>query len=305
MKVAIIIPCYNSEKTIYKVVEATTHYMRELKFDFEFVLVNDCSKDNTFGVVKKIVQDFDNVTGIDLAKNAGQHNALLAGMRAVDADYYIGMDDDMQTHPSQIHILFEKLFEGYDIVYGTYEHKKTSTFRKLGSWFNNYTVAKMIGKPKEMKISSFWVIKKFVRDYAIEYNSKYTNLQGIFLRSSAKITNVKIQHFERMFGVSNYTLKKLLLLWSSVLNYSLILFRIPLILGTGLLTISGIHLIVLLVMFIVKYNINYGIGIILFISEFLGGIILFFEGILGEYVGRLFMVETKEPQSVIREVIKH
>lgn len=305
MKVAIIIPCYNSEKTIYKVVETTTHYMRELKFDFEFVLVNDCSKDNTFGVVKKIVQDFDNVTGIDLAKNAGQHNALLAGMRAVDADYYIGMDDDMQTHPSQIHILFEKLFEGYDIVYGTYEHKKTSTFRKLGSWFNNYTVAKMIGKPKEMKISSFWVIKKFVRDYAIEYNSKYTNLQGIFLRSSAKITNVKIQHFERMFGVSNYTLKKLLLLWSSVLNYSLILFRIPLILGTGLLTISGIHLIVLLVMFIVKYNINYGIGIILFISEFLGGIILFFEGILGEYVGRLFMVETKEPQSVIREVIKH
>ena len=111
MKVAIIIPCYNSEKTIYKVVEETTRYMKEMvDTRFEFILVNDCSKDNTFGIIKKIVQDFDNVTGIDLAKNAGQHNALLTGMRAAEADYYIGMDDDMQTHTSQIHILFEKLF---------------------------------------------------------------------------------------------------------------------------------------------------------------------------------------------------
>ena len=306
MKVAIIIPCYNSEKTIYKVVEETTHNMKEMKgADFEFVLVNDCSKDNTFGVIRKIVQDFNNVTGIDLAKNAGQHNALLAGMREAEADFYIGMDDDMQTHPSQIHILFEKLSEGYDIVYGTYEHKKTSSFRKLGSWFNNYTVAKMIGKPKEMKISSFWVIRRFVRDYAIQYNSKYTNLQGIFLRSSAKITNAKIQHFERMVGVSNYTLKKLLLLWSSVLNYSLMLFRVPLVLGSGLMAISVIHLLVLLVMLIVRYDINYSIGLILFLIELLGGIILLFQGILGEYVGRMFMVETREPQSVIREIVKH
>lgn len=306
MKVAIIIPCYNSEKTIYKVVEETTRYMKEMNgADFEFVLVNDCSKDNTFGVIRKIVQDFNNVTGIDLAKNAGQHNALLAGMREAEADFYIGMDDDMQTHPSQIHILFEKLSEGYDIVYGTYEHKKTSSFRKLGSWFNNYTVAKMIGKPKEMKISSFWVIRRFVRDYAIQYNSKYTNLQGIFLRSSAKITNVKIQHFERMVGVSNYTLKKLLLLWSSVLNYSLMLFRVPLVLGSGLMAISVIHLLVLLVMLIVRYDINYSIGLILFLIELLGGIILLFQGILGEYVGRMFMVETREPQSVIREIVKH
>lgn len=181
MKIAIIIPCYNSENTIHQVVDETTKYMMKMEnTSFEFVLVNDCSKDNTFAVIRKIVEKYDNVTGIDLAKNAGQHNALLAGMRAAEADYYIGMDDDMQTHPSQIHILLEKLFEGYDIVYGTYENKKTSSFRKIGSLFNNFTVAKMLGKPKGMKISSFWVIKKFVRDHAISYNSKYTNLQGLF-----------------------------------------------------------------------------------------------------------------------------
>ena len=306
MKVAIIIPCYNSEGTIYEVVKETTQYMKKMKeTEVHIVLVNDFSKDNTFGIIRKIVEDFDNVIGVDLAKNAGQHNALLAGMRQVEADYYIGMDDDMQTHPSQIYILFEKLFEGYDVVYGTYEHKKASNFRKLGSWFNNYTVAKMLGKPKEMKISSFWLIRRFVRDYVVNYNSKFTNLQGLFLRSSAKVTNVKIKHFERKVGVSNYTIKKLLVLWSSVLNYSIILLRAPLVLGGILVGISGIHIIVLIIMYLFKYNINYSIAILVFLLESIGGCILFFEGLLGEYIGRMFLVETRDPQSVIREIIKH
>lgn len=305
MKVAIIIPCYNSENTIYEVVKDTTYYMKKMpNMQFEFVLVNDCSHDGTFEKIRKIAEDFDNIIGIDLAKNAGQHNALLTGMRNVEADFYIGMDDDMQTHPSQIHFLFEKLFEGYDVVYGMYDSKKTTGFRKFGSWFNNYTVAKMLGKPKEMKISSFWLVRKFVRDYAITYNSKFTNLQGLFLRASAKVTNVKIQHFERKVGVSNYTLKKLILLWSSVLNYSIILFRIPLILGIFFLCISGIQMIVLIVLCLMKHNIRYSMGIMLFLVELIGGFILLFEGVIGEYIGRLFLVDTKDPQSVIREIIK-
>ena len=306
MRVAIVIPCYNSESTIYKVVEETIKYTNEIEnFDVNFVLVNDCSKDETFKTIRKVVEDFDNVTGVDLAKNSGQHNALLAGMRQVEADYYIGMDDDMQTHPSQIRFLYEKLNEGYDVVYGTYDQKKTNLFRKIGSWFNNYTVAKLIGKPESMKISSFWIAKKFVRDYAINYNSKFTNLQGLFLRATSRITNVKIKHFERLQGNSNYTLKKLIILWSSVLNYSIVLFRIPLVLGCILSVVSFVHLLILLFGKLFKYNFSWKFSVMLILFEIIGGLILFFQGIIGEYIGRMFLVETKDPQSVIRSVVKH
>ena len=155
---SIIIPCYKSSQTIREVVELTSAELDRLgRPDYEFILVDDYSPDDgaTLKELRSLAADYPFVKAISLAKNSGQHNAVMAGLNYAQGDLLIAMDDDMQTHPSQIYILFEKLFEGYDVVYGTYEHKKASNFRKLGSWFNNYTVAKMLGKPKEMKISSF------------------------------------------------------------------------------------------------------------------------------------------------------
>lgn len=305
MKIAIIIPCYNSEKMLEEVVKETSRYLDKLaNCEYEFVLVNDCSKDATFECIKRLTRCFPNIKGIDLARNAGQHNALLAGLRVAEGDYFIGMDDDMQTHPSQIKKLVKRLEEGYDIVYGSYPSKKTTLFRKIGSWFNNITVAKLIGKPKEMKVSSFWIIRKFVRDEIITYNSSFTNLQGLFLRTSGKITNVPIEHFERKLGKSNYTIKKLFSLWSSFINYSFALLRVPLIIGMMLSVAAFIHIIVLIIMLIVKGDVNYLLNLIMILIEIIGGISLISLGMVSEYIGRLFMVETHAPQSVVREYIQ-
>lgn len=300
-KLSIIIPCYNSSKMIRHVIEESIKYLDELdSFSYEFVLVNDCSADGTFDVIRELVSEYSFIKGIDLAHNAGQHNALLAGLRIASGDLYMGMDDDMQTHPSQIQFLINKLDEGYDIVYGTYDNKKASLFRKLGSNFNSYTVAKMIGKPKEMKISSFWVIRSFVRDVVIQYNSSFTNLQGNFLKASKRITNVHIEHFQREEGSSGYTLKKLLKLWASVLNYSMLPLRAAMACGVLLAIIACIHVIIALVF---SSRINVSTHVIIILMEFFSALIIFFIGVVGEYLGRMFMVLTNQKQSIIREII--
>ena len=154
--------------------------MEELKRleipEYEFVLVDDCSPDDgaTMAALLSLVRDYSCVKAVELAKNAGQHNAVMAGLNYASGDAFIAMDDDMQTHPSQLKYLLEKFYEGYDIVYGYYPDKKHSKFRNFGSYINSLSVRILLKKPKDLKTSSFWIIKKFVRDYAVQYRSAYT-----------------------------------------------------------------------------------------------------------------------------------
>ena len=159
-----VIPCYNSSESIRHVVELTMEEMEKMnRREFEFVLVNDYSSSTkTMPVLKKLAEEYPCVTVLNLAKNAGQHNAIMAGLNYAKGDILIGMDDDMQTHPSQLPYLFEELEKGYDIVYGYYPEKKHSAFRNFGSWVNYISVRILIGKPKELKTSSYWVARKFV-----------------------------------------------------------------------------------------------------------------------------------------------
>ena len=220
MKYSIVIPCYNSGKTISKVVLLT---MQEMKGkEVEFILVNDASPDGgaTFQALSELAAAYKNVTVIDLAKNAGQHNAVMAGLNYAQGDYIIAMDDDMQTHPSQIHKLLEEIEQGWDIVYAYYPRKKHSWYRNLGSAVNFWTVRKLIGKPKDLKTSSFWVIRKFVRDYVIQYQNPYAYLQGLFLRTTQKITCIPVEHFEREEGKSNYNLDPALVKCSGIFGGS-------------------------------------------------------------------------------------
>ncbi len=300
-----IIPCYNSEKTISEVVKLLKNYFEENKFgELEIILVNDHSKDKTVDVINSIVQSNTNVIGIDLAKNTGQHNALLAGMSKASGDYIISLDDDLQTHPSQIGKLIMKVNEGYDVVYGSYKKMKQSTFRNFGRAFNDFTVRKLIGKPKGLEASSFWIAKKFVKDEIIKGKSSFTNLQGLFLRTTKNITNVEIEHFSRKYGSSNYTLKKLIRLWASCLNYSYFPIRLTLIIGPLLLLISCILYLALFLLFLKKINMNFSLYILINTMFFLASIILTFLGIIGEYIGRMFMVITDEPQFVVKKIIK-
>ena len=302
---SVIIPCYKSSHTIRQVVEETAAKLTEIgRTPFEFVLVDDCSPDggDTICELRALANDYDYVRVIELAQNAGQHNAVMAGLNYAEGDILIAMDDDMQTHPSQLPKMFDEFDKGYDIVYGYYPEKHHSAFRNFGSWMNYQSVRILIGKPKELKTSSFWIIRRFVRDYVVEYKSHYTHLQGLFLRTTRNIACVPVEHFDRAYGKSGYTLNKLISLWSNIMGYSIVPLRMATKLGVSLSVLSIIAAIVIVIRKILRPATAVGWSSMMVTIIFFSGLILFFLGLIGEYIGRMFQGMTHNPQFVVRSV---
>lgn len=304
---SIIIPCYNSGQTIRKVVELTMKEMERLgRNEYEFLLVDDYSPDNpqTIHELKKLAEDYACVSVLELAYNSGQHNAVMAGLNYARGEVLIAMDDDMQTHPSQLGTLFAEFDRGYDIVYGYYEQKKHSLFRNFGSYINYLTVRCLIGKPKDMKTSSFWIIRKFVRDSVIQYQSPYTHLQGLFLRTTRNISSVPIKHFERETGKSNYTFRKLLQLWSNIMGFSIVPLRMATRLGYFFSFMGLIGVFAVLINKLIRPAVPLGWSSMVVALCFFSGVILLFMGLIGEYIGRMFLEMQRTPQYVVRRVYR-
>lgn len=300
---SIVIPCYKSAETIKTVVEETAKEMDCMgRHKYEFVLVNDCSPDNgaTISVLKEIAAENKYVKVIDLAKNSGQHNAMMAGLRAASGDVFISMDDDMQTRPSELHKMFEAFDRGYDVVYGAYPEKKESLFRRFGSWVNKMCAVIFLGRPRNLRTSSFWIIRKYVRDSIITYDGAHSYLLGLILRSTSNITQVEVQHFEREAGSSGYTFRALLRLWSNMIGFTVKPLRLATQSGMFLSAISVIFAIVIFIRKLLHPSIDPGWSSIMVAVFFSLGVELFFIGMIGEYIGRTYMHINKEPQYVIR-----
>lgn len=305
---SIVIPCYKSDQTIRKVVELTMAEMEKMgRKEYEFVLVDDASPDGgkTLQALRGLVRDYDCVKVVELAKNSGQHNAVMAGLNYAAGEILIAMDDDMQTHPSQLPIILNELDKGYDIVYGYYPNKQHSKFRNFGSYVNYMTVRILLKKPKDLKTSSFWAIKKFVRDYAVQYKSAYTHLQGVFLRITRNISSVPIQHFKREVGTSNYTMKKLMQLWSNIIGFSIVPLRAATILGYVFSLLGLLGAIAVIVRKIIRPVTQIGWPSMMACVCFFSGLILLFMGLIGEYIGRIFLNISNNPQYVVRQIDEH
>ena len=307
MLYSVVVPCYKSSHTIRDVVEQTAAKLEELgRVPYEFVLVDDCSPDGgeTLGVLRALADEYACVRVIELAQNSGQHNAVMAALNYAEGDVIISMDDDLQTHPSQLPKLFEAFEEGYDIVYGYYPEKHHGAFRNFGSWVNSTSVRILIGKPKDLKTSSFWIIRRFVRDHVVEYGSHYTHLQGLFLRTTRNIASVPVEHFDRAYGQSGYTFKKLISLWSNIMGYSIVPLRIATRLGVMLSVLSVIAAVVVIVKKIMHPAMAVGWASTIVTIIFFSGLILLFLGLIGEYLGRMYQNQTNYPQYVVRQVYK-
>ena len=303
---SIIIPCYKSSQTIGMVVESTIEEMNKMgRTEFEFVLVNDCSPDQgaTITRLKELAQKHSCVRVIDLARNVGQHNAVMAGLREASGDVFISMDDDMQTRPSELPKMFEAFDAGYDVVYGAYPEKKENWFRRFGSWVNKMCAVIFIERPKELRTSSFWIIRKYVRDNIIEYDGAHAYMLGLILRSTSYITQVEVNHFEREVGQSGYTFKRLISLWSNMIGFSVKPLRIAMKCGAAIATVSFLFAIFIVIRKICNPAINAGWSSLITAIFLSLGILLFFLGMIGEYVGRSYMKLNREPQYVIKERI--
>ncbi len=304
--VSFVIPCYRSENTLPAVIEEINSTMGTMaEYSHEIVLVNDSSPDGTINTIRELCGKYANITGIDLAKNFGQHAALMAGMRRAKGDIVVCLDDDGQTPADEVGKLLDKLNEGFDVVYASYGKKKHSLFRNFGSKVNELMTRVMLGKPKELYISSYFAAKRFVVEDMLRYEHSYAYVIGLVLRATKNIANVEVKHRSRAEGTSGYTLKKLLGLWfNGFTAFSIKPLRIATVIGVLCAGGGFLYGIYTIVKRLLLPDVQAGFSALMSMLVFMGGMIMLMLGLIGEYIGRIYISMNNSPQYVIREIIK-
>ena len=304
--VSFVIPCYCSEKTIDSVVDEIERTMPGLsQYDYEIILVNDCSPDNTFSVISSMAENDGHITAVDLTRNFGQHGALMAGFHHCRGDIVVCLDDDGQTPADEVGKLLSKLEEGYDVVYASYEHKQHSKFRNWGTRINNKMTEIMLGKPKDLSIPSYLAAKRFIIDEMLNYKHCFPYVDGLVLRSTRRICNVPVNHRQRQQGESGYTIGKLLSLWmNGFTSFSVKPLRLATYAGVLTAFLGFIYALVIVIKYFIDSSVPVGWSSTMALQLVLGGIILVVLGLIGEYVGRIYMCINASPQFVERQVVK-
>lgn len=304
--ISFVIPCYRSEHTIEAVVREIEKTMNSQARDtYEIILINDGSPDSTFLKINELCKKNPNLIGLDMAKNFGQHAALMAGLRFSKGDYVVCLDDDGQTPANEVYKLIDKLEEGYDVVYASYIHKKHSLFRNFGSAVNSKMTEMLLNKPKELYLSSYFVSRRFVIEEVIRYENPYPYVIGLILRTTNNITCTQVHHREREDGNSGYTIRKLLALWiNGFTAFSVKPLRMATYLGIFSAIAGFIYAIWTLFKKILNPVAPVGWTSTVIILLILGGMILFVLGLIGEYVGRMYISMNNSPQYVVKTIIK-
>ncbi len=303
IRVSLVIPCYNSSLSIGNVVdEIKKEISRRYGYEYEIILVNDFSTDQTKEIIKGLSKADNNIKGINLAKNFGQHAALMAGYAVSTGEVVVSMDDDGQTPACELFSLIDKLNEGYDVVYASYEDKKHDSLRNLGSRLNTLMAELLINKPKEIQVTSYFAMKRFIVDEILHYRNAYPYVLGLVFRATKNISNVPVIHRERSYGKSNYNLKKLISLWlNGFTSFSVKPLRIATAIGLLCAFLGFIFAVYTIIHKIMNPNTLAGYSSIMSVQLFLGGIILMVLGLIGEYIGRIYISINNSPQYVVRE----
>ena len=304
--VSIVIPCYRSAEMIGGVVADINREMEKLqeKYRWEIILVNDCSPDKTFDVIRELCREYTNICGINLARNFGQHAALMAGFHQVKGDILVCMDDDGQTPAFAIKDLLQGLEEGSDVVYAKYEHKHHNAFRNFGSRVNDLMLKFMLGKPADLYVSSFFAARRFIVDEMLRYQNAYPYVIGLVLRATRNIKNVTVEHQDRKAGESGYTLSKLLGLWfNGFTAFSEKPLRVATMIGTGCAFLGFLYGLYTIIKKLVNPMVPIGFSSLMSALMFIGGMLMLMVGLVGEYIGRMYICMNNAPQYVVREIV--
>ncbi len=304
-KLSFVIPCYGSETTIEIVVNEIIQTLRQRPgYEYEIILVNDCSPDRVWEHICALALADSHITGVNLAKNFGQHAALMAGYRHCTGNLIISLDDDGQTPASELFALVDKMKEGWDVVYASYDHKMHSGFRNFGTWMNEKMTESLIGKPKGLKVTSYFIMRRFILDEILRYQNAYPYIEGLIFRATTRIANVPVTHHSRLVGESGYTFKKLLSLWfNGFTAFSVKPLRIATLCGTFSAFLGFCYGLYVIIRKLVDPTIEMGWSSIIASIFFLGGLILVMLGLIGEYIGRIYISINSAPQYVIRETV--
>jgi undecaprenyl-phosphate 4-deoxy-4-formamido-L-arabinose transferase len=269
--------------------------------EYELILINDCSPDESWGVIQSLAKRYSFLHGIDLMKNVGQDNAIMAGLNHARGDVVIIMDDDLQHSPEDIPVLRDGLAEGYDVCYAHFENKRQAWWKNLGSRFNGWLARWVIDKPRNFYLSPFKAIRRNVVAELVNYTGPFPYVDGLIWAVTSRCTQVTVTHHERPEGRGNYTLVKSIRVWLKLLTgFSVKPLRVITSLGfitAGLSFLAGMFF--LIAHFMDAYAVPGWSSLFVSVS-FLGGIQLICLGMLGEYIGRTYLGLSNRPQYSIR-----
>lgn len=305
-KISFVIPCYHSAQTVGNVVrDIVDTVLVRSEFQYEIILVNDNPPDDTWRVICEMCRNNPNIHGICFTKNFGQHAALMAGYRKVTGDIVVSLDDDGQNPPQEMFKLIDALNEKTDLVYAKYIQKKRSLFRNFGSKVNDWMVQWLLNKPKELYLASYYAAKRFIIDEMVKCENPFPYIDGLALRSTSEYINVDIVHKERAAGNSGYSIAKLVGLWMNGLtSFSVKPLRIATFSGFCI-SLFGLVLAIIIIIqkLILKDAVSAGWPSIMTVVLILDGAIMIMLGLVGEYVGRIYVTMNKSPQYVIKDEV--
>jgi glycosyltransferase involved in cell wall biosynthesis len=303
-RLSIVVPLYNAAATLPALHQEISAL--QVEGGHELILVNDGSRDETEAVALKLTRESPLPTRfLSLSRNFGEHNAVLAGMRVVSGRYVVTMDDDLQNPPAEaLKLLAVAEAEKRDVVFGVYDQKEHAWWRNAGSWLTNRIADFVVDKPRKLYLCSFRCLSRFVVDEIAKSRTPYPYVDGLIFQITQNVGTVRVRHVERAQGSSGYSVRKLVRLWISMLvNVSVLPLRLMTL--AGMITSALGFLAVIEVVF--EHILNKtptGWSSLMAAILLLSGAQLLLLGILGEYVGRIYLGISEKPQSVVREEVR-
>jgi glycosyltransferase involved in cell wall biosynthesis len=301
-ELSLVIPVYNGSRTIQGLVEHIHHVFEGRSF--EVVLVNDGSRDESEQVCAGLAKQFPStVSFVHLSRNFGEHNAVLAGLSHSRGHYVGVLDDDGQNPPEEVARMLEALKQhDHDVVYGHYIEKMHSAFRNWGSRFNDRMATLMLQKPADLYLSSFKVMNRFVVDEVVKYQGPFPYIDGLIYRTTRNIGQIPVEHRASVDGVSRYGLRRLVALWLNMfLNFSITPLRVAVYVGLAASCFSVLALVLIWIDKIwITRDLTVGISTVLGTVALFSGVQLMILGVLGEYLGRMYLGHTRTPQYIVR-----
>ena len=307
MKISIVIPCYNSEKSIEELVDRIVSVSVNENYKLQIVLVNDFSKDLTLEKLEVLAEKYNQVEAIDLMFNIGQFRALICGLEHCSGDYIVTMDDDLQHPPEEIPKMLNYLAQNdhLDVILGKPYKKEHSVYRNLGSLLIRFVNKNIFNKPKDLVMSSFRVMNSSLKDTLVSHKTMFPIVGPLILASTKRIENIQIEHKERVYGKSNYNLSKLIkTTFDNIINFSSLPLKLISFIG-----VIGMLLSVFITLYLIIRYLTGGIGVAgwtsnMLLINFYGGLTLFSIGIIGEYLIRVLQEVNGFPSYKIRKHYK-
>ena len=301
---SIVIPVYNGASSIAELVGALEQL--EIPGGHEIVLVNDGSRDNSLAVCRSLVEHARlPITLLELSRNYGEHNAVMAGLRHASGAHVITMDDDLQNPPEEAERLLSHAQEsGHEVIYTYYDEKQHAFWRNLGSRFTNWVAGFVLDKPKGFYLSSFRCMSAFVVREITRYDGPFPYVDGLILQVTQDIDRMLVRHLPRAVGRSNYTMRRLLRLWLSMfVNFSVMPLRLSTLTGFALSLIGTVGSIMVITEALF-FAPPAGWASLMAAVLLLSGVQLVILGIVGEYLGRLYLTANRKPQSIVKTVMR-